>query len=500
MSFTKQLYSRKFFLVNLVLVGIMIGFVAAFAVLAGKPSDNASAVALAESPRPAIDQASALAQAQAVQSAFNSVASTVLPSVVELDVIGGSDGGAQGQSPWRFFFGDPEATPDEREESPEYQSESLGSGIIVRKAGSTVYVLTNYHVVEGAKTISVKLYDEREYEGALVGSDTRKDLALVSFKAKIEDIPVAVLGNSDSVKVGDWAIAIGSPFGLVSSVSAGIVSAIGRDGGPDGNINDFIQTDAAINRGNSGGALVNIQGQIIGINTWIASTTGGSVGLGFSIPINNAVKVIDDLIERGTVRYGWLGVLLTAPDKPTATELGIAEQKGAFLGHVFTDGPGAKGGLRSGDLVTAIDGKPIANLDQLVRVVADLPVGKSVVFTVLRGAKSLQLKVVIEERKEAVAADYSKLWPGVEIAALSADEAAKLSIPKGVKGFKVISVIARSPASAASLRLGDVITEVNGTALKDASDFYRMINEAGKIQLTVYRNGAKLAALALARN
>jgi S1-C subfamily serine protease len=179
------------------------------------------------------------------------------------------------------------------------------------------------------------------------------------------------LGNSDALKVGDWAVAIGSPFGLFSSVTTGIISAIGRNGGPDGNISDFIQTDAAINRGNSGGALANIRGEVIGVNTWIASTTGGSVGLGFSIPINNAKKAIEDIISGGSVKYGWLGVLLSSPDKQSLADLGLGERRGAMIGNVFSDGPAGKYGILPGDFVVAIDGRTVASIDQLVRIVGD---------------------------------------------------------------------------------------------------------------------------------
>ncbi len=501
MSLTKHMFSRRFFLVNLVLVGIMIGFVAAFSLLSGGIKADSPAIAGAESAPAAIPAGEALSQAESLQVAFNNVAAAVLPSVVELDVKGTGGAESAGDLPWRFFFGDPEDAPDEREDTPEYSQESLGSGIIVRKDGGKVFVLTNFHVVEGAKTINVKLYDEREFEGTVVGTDSRRDLAVVSFEATGDEIVVARLGNSDAIKVGDWAIAIGSPFGLFSSVTAGIVSAIGRDGGPDGNINDFIQTDAAINRGNSGGALVNIRGEIIGINTWIASTTGGSVGLGFSIPINNALKVIEDLVTRGSVRYGWLGVLLVDPTKETLAEMSAADRKGAFIGHVFTDGPASKGGLRPGDLVLSVDGKPVSSLDQLVRIVGDLPVGKSVQFSVIREGKPAQVKVTIDERKESAAADYSRLWPGLEVTALTQEMAAQASLPKGTAGALIVSVIARSPASAAGLKVGDVIVQVNESPVRTVADFYAQVNgsRAAKLQFTVYRNGEKLTSLALVR-
>jgi Do/DeqQ family serine protease len=485
-----------------VLVGIMIGFAAAFAILANGPANENAAVAHAETaPALAADIAAAVNQAKAIQTAFNHVSRSVLPSVVELDVVGTSNQPQEGQFPWRFFFGDPQQAPEEKGAPEEYEERGLGSGIIVRKSGKTVYVLTNNHVVAGAKDITVKLHDEREFKGSVVGTDTRRDLAVVSFESPDPDIKAARLGDSDALEVGDWAIAIGSPFGLFSSVTAGIVSAIGRDGGPDGNISDFIQTDAAINRGNSGGALVNIDGEVVGINTWIASTTGGSIGLGFSIPINNAVRAIDDIISKGAVRYGWLGVLLTDIGKTALGDMGIGDRRGAFVGHVFSDGPAAKSGLKPGDYVTSIDGKTVSSLDQLVRIVGDLPVGSRSVFKVLRDGKPVELKVTIDERKETSAADYSRLWPGLEVTGLDDDRIKTDKIPKGTKGVIVTSVIAKSPAATLGLKVGDILTSMNDAPLEGVGQFYRLLNDpkTQKFQFSMLRDGQTLSTLALVR-
>lgn len=502
MSLTKKLFSKKFFFINLVLVGIIIGFAAAFTILARVPVSDGAAIAHAEtSPSLAVDEAGAVSQAKAIQSAFNQVSRVVLPSVVELDVLGTTAIQGGEQSPWRFFFGDPEQAPEEKNVPEEFEERGLGSGIIVRKDGKKIYILTNNHVVTGAKEITIKLHDEREFEGTIVGTDTRRDLAVVSFESSDADIRPAKLGNSDAIEVGDWAIAIGSPFGLFSSVTVGIVSAIGRDGGPEGNISDFIQTDASINKGNSGGALANIDGEIIGINTWIASTTGGSVGLGFSIPINNAVRVIEDIISKGSVRYGWLGVLLSDLPKTTLMELGLAEKHGAFIGHVFTDGPASKSGLRPGDFVTEINGIPVASLDQLVRIVGDLPVGSKSDFKVIRDLKELELKVAIDERKETNAADYSKLWPGLEVTTLNKDFLDRAKLPKGTKGLVVTSVIAKSPAATLGLQSGDILTSMNETEVGGLVQYYRLLNDpkTNKFQFGVLRDGQSLTTLALIR-
>jgi Do/DeqQ family serine protease len=501
MSLTRKLFSRKFFFVNLVLVGIMIGFAAAFVILAKAPASDGSAIAHAETAPVSASAAQSISQAKAIQSAFNHVAQTVLPSVVELDVLGTSTETPSEQFPWRFFFGDPNQAPDEKSTPKEFEERGLGSGIIVRKSGKKVFVLTNNHVVTGAKEITVKLYDEREYKGEIVGTDARRDLAVVSFESGDTDIKPAVLGDSSAMEVGDWAIAIGSPFGLFSSVTAGIVSAIGRDNGPDGNISDFIQTDAAINRGNSGGALANIDGEVIGINTWIASNTGGSIGLGFSIPINNAIRVIDDLISDGSVRYGWLGVLLSAAPKSTLGELGITDNRGAFVGHVFNDGPAAKGGIKPGDFVTSIDGKPVASIDQLVRIVGDLPVGSKSEFKVIRSGKPVELKVTIDERKETSAADYSTLWPGLEVTSLDTELIKARKLPSDAKGVFVTSVIAKSPAATLGIKSGDIVEEMNDKPVKDVADFYASLNDpkVKSIRFTIAREGQTLTTLALVR-
>ncbi|HRV29514.1 MAG TPA: trypsin-like peptidase domain-containing protein, partial [Spirochaetia bacterium] len=293
MSLQKVLYSRKFFIINVVILGILIGLLSGFFIFgAGTLKAKTTAQSFPQSNSvtktvPFTEQDTrSLSYAESLQNAFNEVAQHVIPSIVELRIT------AEAQTqiptlPFPFFENIPKSAPEE--------VEGLGSGIIVRQDGKSVYVLTNNHVVDGAKTVLVKLWDDSEYTGKILGVDKRRDLAVVQFESQ-NPVSVATLGNSDEIKVGDWAIAIGSPLGLSQSVTVGIVSAVNRNGGPDDNINDFIQTDAAINRGNSGGALVNIRGEVIGINTWIASPNGGNIGLGFSIPINNTKRVIETLI------------------------------------------------------------------------------------------------------------------------------------------------------------------------------------------------------------
>ncbi len=507
MSFMKSLYSKKFFVANLVLVGLIAGFALAYAGFSRAASGSSidAATALAEtSPAPlSADVKAALSQAEAVQAVFRYVAEKVKPSVVEIRVVERKtrETSPLDQLPWRFNFPDQgdEGEEGEREPSPYYQQEGLGSGIIVRQDGKAVYVLTNYHVAGEATKITVVTSDEKEHEAELVGKgDSRRDIALVKFQSS-DPVTVATLGDSSKVFVGDWAIAIGSPFGYVSSVTAGIVSAVGRDtGGPDDNISDFIQTDAAINRGNSGGPLVNIRGEVIGMNTWIASTTGGSNGLGFSLPINNAKKAINDLISTGEYQSGWIGIGMSALDKATAAELGADPKKGAFVASVFKKSPADKAGILPGDVVQKVNGQEIRSTEQLSRVVADLPLGKSAAVEVLRYGKTVKLSAVIEKRDEKAASVDGNYFPGVIILSVKSDDLDKEKLPKNAKGVFVVNVSEKSPASVIGLKPGDIITEVNEKPISSAMDFYRLVNDEAskKLAFTVIRDGTTVSTLA----
>ncbi|HTP59626.1 MAG TPA: trypsin-like peptidase domain-containing protein, partial [Spirochaetia bacterium] len=244
---------------------------------------------------------------QAIQYSFREVAKKVLPVVVEIDVTEVVKQQAPMQSPFDWFFNQPPGGRGGGDRS--FRRSGLGSGILVRKGSGSYFVLTNNHVVDQATNISVKLADQRVFRAKVVGTDPRKDLAVVSFDSR-DAIPLADLGDSNDLQVGDIVLAVGNPLGFENTITMGIVSALGRRG-PSGQVapnTDYIQTDASINQGNSGGALVNVKGEVIGINTWIAAPTGGNVGLGFAIPVNNVKKAIDDFLSKGKVEYGWLGV------------------------------------------------------------------------------------------------------------------------------------------------------------------------------------------------
>ncbi len=503
MSFLKKLYSRNFFILNLVLVGVLLGAGITYLGISRGAGGSAAAGALIRAETPAAplpaNVKAALDQAEAVQNAFRYVADKVQPAIVEINIVEkvqSPKSNPQDQLPWRFFFNNPD--DGSGQPSQPYTEKGLGSGIIVRQDGKTVYVLTNNHVAGSASEITVITHDEKEYKATLVGKDDRKDIALVKFQTDSQDIAVATLGDSSAVRVGDWAIAIGSPLGLVSSVTAGIVSAVNRSGGPDGNINDFIQTDASINKGNSGGALVNIHGEVIGMNTWIASSTGGSIGLGFAIPINNVKKAINDFVSKGKIEYGWMGIGLDSLDKATADELGADPKKAVIAASVFKSSPADKGGMLPGDLILKVNGEEIKDREQLQRIVGDLPAGKSASIDVQRNGKKVSLTVNIEIRKDSDAANDSSYFPGFIARSLKSEDVDQGKLPKDVKGVILVSVADKSPASVIGLKPGDIVTEVNDKPVTNIKDFYAAVNDpaAKKLAFTVNRDGESVSTLA----
>jgi len=476
MNITQKLSSKNLLIYNLVLIGAIFGFSLAF--FSFSCSSPKSRVQAQEST--VVIPENALAVAENLQTVIRSVSEKLLPSVVELKTVSirRQQTPEFNGIPWEFFFG-PRDREQNRQER-EYRSQGLGSGIIVRFKNGTYYALTNNHVVDGANEIRIATKEGKEYPAELVGIDELKDLAMVSFKTN-DVYPLASLGDSNSVTVGDWAIAIGNPLGeqFSFSVTMGIVSAVGRTGGPGGNINDFIQTDAPINMGNSGGPLVNIRGEVIGINTWIASNLsgGGNVGLGFAIPINNAKRSIDEFIETGTTSYGWLGVSLQEPTKETVTELGLDGKRGALASHVFIGSPADKGGIKPGDFITHVNGKEVRGVTQLQMIVSDLKSGDRASFTVIRDKASKDFTVRIEARTDQVASDNKKLWPGVTVVPITEQFRQNLQISDNAKGLLVAQVISGSPADIVGLRQSDIITAVNGVKVNDTASFFKALRE-----------------------
>jgi Do/DeqQ family serine protease len=415
-----------------------------------------------------------------VPGSFRDVVGRVMPSVVEIDVVDVVKQRAP-QTPFDFFFGPQNGQGQERQ----YQMQGLGSGVIVRESGRTVYVLTNNHVAGDATQIKVKLTDGREFTGKLVGKDPRRDLALVSFQTN-EKVPVATLGDSGSVRPGDWVLAIGNPLGFQSTVTAGIVSAVGRQSSPGSGVagfTDYIQTDAAINQGNSGGPLINTDGEVIGIDTWIASPSGGSVGLGFAIPINQAKSVIGDFITKGGVEYGWLGATVGNAPAEVLKSLGVADgTNGAMIMDLFKGSPADKAGLEPGDIVTAIGDHKVSNSSDLVQIVGNMAPGASARFQVVREGAAHSYNVVLSKRADdaTLAKMSDKLWPGF------------IAVVQDGKVI-VASVDQNSPASQ-GLQQGDVLLKVDGDRVGSLKDFYHRLNvKSGKqVLFTVERDGSQV--------
>jgi Do/DeqQ family serine protease len=441
-----------------------------------------------------------------LQEAFRSVTQKVLPSIVEIDVTQTITQQVP-QSNFPFDFGLPFDQGNGNgngsgNRSRTFRQSGLGSGIIVKHSGSRYYVLTNNHVVKDASDISVKLNDLRVFKARTVGTDPRRDVALVSFDTR-ESIPVADLGDSNTLQVGDIVFAIGNPFGFESTVTMGIVSALGRRGQGDvASYTDYIQTDAAINQGNSGGALVNIKGQVIGMNTWIAAPTGGNIGLGFAIPINNARQPIQDFITKGKVDYGWLGAQIAdIQDNDTypgfAADLKLQGVKGAFIMEIYKGSPADRAGVLPGDYVTRVDTTDVTNAQDLTKVVGSLAAGKTYTFSVMRyGEKiTVPVKIGVRDDKDQVA-QGKNLWPGMTVIDINDQVRQQVDIPRGTQGVVVGYVPDQdSPASIAGLKPGDVITAVNGKATRNMMDYYRALNGGSgrNVMFTIERGGSEIS-------
>jgi serine protease Do len=370
-----------------------------------------------------------------------------------------------------------------------YTSRSLGSGFIISDDG---YILTNYHVVAGADEVKVKLSDSREFKAEVKGWDDKLDLALLKISAK-DHLPVAKLGDSDKTQVGEWVMAIGNPFGLGQTVTAGIVSAKERVIG-SGPYDDFIQTDASINPGNSGGPLINAEGEVVGINTAIVA---GGQGIGFAIPINMAKAVINQLKEKGKVTRGWLGVGIQAVTPDLAKSFGLKGEGGALVSEVMKNSPAEKAGFKSGDVITEFDGKKIREMNELPLIVASTPVGKKVKVVIIRGGKILEKTVVIEAMKEAAAEGQSAVVKeklGMTVSALTPELAAKLGI-KETAGVVVTEVKPGSAADEAGIAAGDILKEVDGVRIGSVADFEKALSSYKKgsiVRLLLQRGDSAL--------
>lgn len=444
------------------------------------------------------------AEARGAPESFADLAEQISPSVVNITtsavVAAPTDGGpiVPEGSPFQDFFDD---FMDRNGQGQEPQREqALGSGFVISADG---FIVTNNHVIEGADEIEIEFFDKTRLKAKLVGTDPKTDIALLKVESP-EALPYVSFGDSDVMRVGDWVMAMGNPLGQGFSVSAGIVSARGRE--LSGTYDDFLQTDAAINKGNSGGPLFNMDGEVVGVNTAILSPTGGSIGIGFSMASNVVAKVVDQLKEFGETRRGWLGVRIqdVTPDVAEAMDLAVA--KGALITDV-PEGPAKDAGLLAGDVITTFNGKEVSDVRDLTRTVADSPIGEAVPVVVSREGETMTIDVTLGRREtaegeaepgqpETGAAEPPKEAEVLGMMLLPLDDASatELGLPAGATGLAVTKVDPASEAAAKGLATGDVIVEAGQRAvvrLDDLTDRIAEAKEAGRksLLLLVRRGG-----------
>jgi len=401
---------------------------------------------------------------------------------------------------FRHFFGEPfNGSPFEEffrqygEPEREYKQQSLGSGFIIDKEG---YIVTNNHVIDKADEIKVKLANDEEYEAKVVGRDPKTDLALIKIEG-VKDLKPLPLGDSEKIKVGSWVVAIGSPFGLEQTVTAGIVSSKNRviEAGP---YDDFIQTDASINPGNSGGPLLDLKGRVVGINTAIIAS---GQGIGFAIPINMAKNVVVQLKDKGEVTRGWLGVGIQ-PITPELSEYyGLDSKEGVLVTQVFEGDPAEKAGIQKGDVITAVNGEKITTTRELSSKIANVPVGEKTRITIIRNGEERTLSVVVAKYPDKVAAvsrekvDDDQL--GIQVADLTAERLNQFGLDGSEKGVMVVDVIDGSRAAKAGVRVGDIIKGINRVKVENVNDYEKLINKANEnealLVLIARRNVGMLA-------
>jgi Do/DeqQ family serine protease len=442
------------------------------------------------------------AQGAAVTS-YADVVKRVAPAVVTVRAQRRVRAGQE--SPWgdnplfEEFFGRQgrgQRPPQERRAS------ALGSGVIVSADG---YILTNHHVVEGAEQIRIELNDGRTLDARVVGSDEPSDLAVLKVNAS--GLPTVRLGNSDETQVGDVVLAVGNPLGIGQTVTTGIISAKGRQtGSGDGSFEDFLQTDAPINQGNSGGALVNTSGELVGINSQILSRTGGSIGIGFAIPSNMAAGVMEQLVKSGTVHRGQLGVIVQKVTTDIASSLGLGGARGVIVSQVQPGSAAERAGLRQGDVITTLNGAPVNDPNSLRNRVASTRPGTETQLGVVRDGRETQVRVALGEFKvervkaedgegsaqEPAKRDTGKLGIGVE--PLTADAARELGLPAATRGLVVAQVDETGPAADAGLERGDVIVQANRQAVTSAAELKTAVERTGSrpALLLVNRGGTNL--------
>ncbi|OBT07361.1 serine endoprotease DegQ [Vibrio sp. UCD-FRSSP16_10] len=408
----------------------------------------------------------------------------VSPAVVTIAVEGTQVSKLQIPDSFRFFFGDELPT----EQAQERPFRGLGSGVIID--ADNAHIVTNYHVINGADSIKVQLTDGREYDAEVIGSDQMSDIALLKLDKKPKGLTEIKFADSDNLRVGDFAVAIGNPFGLGQTVTSGIVSALGRSGLNLDNLENFIQTDAAINTGNSGGALVDLNGNLIGINTAILGPNGGNVGIGFAIPANMIRNLSDQIIEFGEVKRGMLGVQGGEITAELADALGYESSRGAFVNQVMPDSAAEKAGLQAGDVIVSVNGKSIDTFSELRAKVATLGAGKKVQLGVIRDGKDKTFDVTLGE-SSLQQTKAEQLHPGLTGAALS-----NTSKNEPHQGVKVTSVAENSAAASYQIEQGDIIVGVNRQPTSNLKEFRSIIEKQdGILALNIIRGNRKVVVI-----
>ncbi len=440
---------------------------------------------------PGTSNAEAPAVLQQLQDAFVHVAETVTPAVVHISSSKKEASGNEGDlepffknHPFREFFGDEffkRFKKGPKDHGGGFRMQGMGSGVIVSEDG---YILTNAHVVKDADEIKVSLSDKRTFTAKVIGVDPESDIAVVKIDAK--GLPIAKLGDSSKLKPGAIVFAIGNPFGLNRTVTRGIISATGRHNVGIIDYEDFIQTDAAINPGNSGGPLVNISSEVIGINTAIATRSGGYQGVGFAIPSSSAKLIMDELIKTGKVRRGLIGVNIQDVSQALAKSYGRSDSEGALVSQVVEGSPAEKAGIKNGDIILKFNGQSISGAANLKNLVGVEKPGQEATLTIWRDKKTIEVKITIGERNQKTAASGSPIQSGdtsnelgVDVEKLPASVAEQMGIKDGL-GLRIKEMDPDGAASRMGLRTGDVILEIDGKTINDLSEFNKAVKEAKK--------------------
>jgi len=429
--------------------------------------------------------------------AFSEIVGAVSPAVVNISTtkVVKREPGAGPEDPFFDFLG-----PFHDFSLPKkWKERSLGSGVIVSPDG---YIITNNHVVEKSDEIKITLPDRRTFRGNIVGADPKTDIAILKIDAS--NLPTLKWGDSDTLQVGEFVLAIGSPYGLSNTVTMGIISAVGRANVGIADYEDFIQTDAAINPGNSGGPLVNIKGELIGINTAIFSRTGGYQGIGFAVPCNMVRLIMEQLMQQGKVTRGWIGVTIQELTPELAHEFGLKKSKGALVSDVAKDSPAGKAGIKRGDVIIELNGKEIKDVSSLRNMVAQSKAGSEITLKMLRSGKELTVRVVIVELPREVAEvaparlapdPEARVLTGLTVMNLTREIIRQLGFTKDEKGVVVVRVEPGSPADDAELKKGDIIKEINRKEIDSIEAFNRSstnIKRNEAVLVFINRSGKKL--------